>query len=43
MTWYKRASDLLAEPDPGPTPWLVQDLIVASLFAFWNECITLPR
>jgi hypothetical protein len=26
--WYLDAADLLAEPDPGPTPWLVEDLIV---------------
>ena len=26
--WLIDAADLLAEPDPGPTPWLVQDLIV---------------
>jgi DnaB-like helicase N terminal domain/AAA domain len=27
-TWLERASDLLAEPDPGPTPFLVAQLIV---------------
>lgn len=26
--WLERASDLLAEPDPGPTEWLVQDVAV---------------
>jgi AAA domain len=26
--WLLDAADLLAQPDPGPTPWLVQDLIV---------------
>jgi hypothetical protein len=26
--WYVDAADLLAEPDPGPTPWLVEGLIV---------------
>jgi hypothetical protein len=26
--WYIDAADLLAEPDPGPTPWLVESLIV---------------
>jgi hypothetical protein len=26
--WLVDAADLLAEPDPGPTAWLVQDLIV---------------
>jgi hypothetical protein len=26
--FFECARDLLAEPDPGPTPWLVQDLIV---------------
>lgn len=26
--WLIDAADLLAEPDPGPTPWLVEDLIV---------------
>jgi hypothetical protein len=26
--WLERASDLLAEPDPGPTPFLVERLIV---------------
>ena len=25
--WLFRASDLLDEPDPGPTPWLVENLI----------------
>ncbi len=27
--WLERASDLLAEPDPGPTPWLVDELLVS--------------
>lgn len=27
--WLERASDLLTEPDPGPTPWLVDELLVA--------------
>jgi hypothetical protein len=27
-TWLERASDLLAEPDPGPTPFLVDELLV---------------
>lgn len=27
-TWWKDAADLLAEPDPGPTPWLVDGLMV---------------
>ena len=26
--WLLDAADLLARPDPGPTPWLVEDLIV---------------
>ena len=26
--WLERASDLLAEPDPGPTPYLVDQLLV---------------
>lgn len=26
--WLTDAADLLAEPDPGPTPWLVENLIV---------------
>lgn len=26
--WLERASDLLAEPDPGPTPYLVDELLV---------------
>jgi hypothetical protein len=26
--WLIDAADLLAQPDPGPTPWLVEDLIV---------------
>jgi hypothetical protein len=26
--WYVDAADLLAEPDPGPTQWLVEDLVV---------------
>jgi RecA-family ATPase len=29
LPWLERASELLAEPDPGPTPWLVEDLLVA--------------
>jgi hypothetical protein len=28
LGWLERASDLLAEPDPGPTPFLVDRLIV---------------
>jgi AAA domain/DnaB-like helicase N terminal domain len=28
LTWLEHASDLLAEPDPGPTPFLVEHLIV---------------
>lgn len=27
-SWLADAADLLAEPDPGPTPWLVEGLIV---------------
>jgi hypothetical protein len=27
-SWLTRGSDLLAEPDPGPTPWLVDHLII---------------
>jgi AAA domain-containing protein len=27
-SWLERASDLLAEDDPGPTPWLVRGVIV---------------
>jgi hypothetical protein len=27
-SWLLDAADLLAEPDPGPTPWLVQGLMV---------------
>jgi hypothetical protein len=27
-SWYLDAADLLAEPDPGPTAWLVEGLIV---------------
>jgi hypothetical protein len=30
LTWLERASDLLAEPDPGPTPFLVAELVVAA-------------
>src|SRR5205809_1058849 len=26
--WLVDAAELLAEPDPGPTPWLVDELIV---------------
>lgn len=26
--WLIDAADLLAEPDPGPTPWLIEELIV---------------
>lgn len=32
-TWLERASDLLAEPDPGPTPFLVEELIVEGAMA----------
>jgi hypothetical protein len=33
--WYESAADLLAEPDPGPTPFLVDELIVeGSIAAF---------
>ncbi len=28
MSWLVDAADLLAEPDPSPTPWLVEGLIV---------------
>jgi hypothetical protein len=28
--WLIDAANLLAEPDPGPTPWLVENLIVDS-------------
>jgi AAA domain len=31
--WLIDGADLLAEPDPGPTPWLVQDLIVDQALA----------
>jgi RecA-family ATPase len=31
--WLERVSDLLAEPDPGPTPFLVSDLLVAKAIA----------
>jgi AAA domain len=31
--WLQRASDLLEEPDPGPTPFLVEDLIVDQAIA----------
>jgi len=32
--WLVSAADVLAEPDPGPTPWLVENLIVdAALIA----------
>jgi RecA-family ATPase len=27
-SWLMDAADLLAEPDPGPTPWLIENLIV---------------
>lgn len=30
--WWIDAADLLDEPDPGPTPWLVEDLIVDGAF-----------
>ncbi len=32
-SWLERASDLLAEPDPGPTPFLVDELIVEGAIA----------
>jgi AAA domain len=42
--WLERASDLLAEPDPGPTPYLVEDLIVdgaiAAILAAWKATKT---
>ena len=31
--WFESAADLLAEPDPGPTPMLVDDLIVEAAVA----------
>jgi len=31
--WFERASDLLGEDDPGPTPFLVEDLIVEGAVA----------
>jgi RecA-family ATPase len=31
--WLVDAADLLAEPDPGPTPWLVEGLIVDQALA----------
>ena len=31
--WFESAADLLAEPDPGPTPFLVDDLIVEAAIA----------
>jgi RecA-family ATPase len=31
--WLIDAADLLAEPDPGPTPWLVNGLIVDQALA----------
>lgn len=33
IVWLERASDLLAEPDPGPTPFLVEQLIVDQAIA----------
>jgi AAA domain/DnaB-like helicase N terminal domain len=32
--WLERASELLAEPDPGPTPFLVEQLMVEAALAF---------
>ncbi len=32
-TWYESAADLLSEPDPGPTPFLVEGLIVDAAVA----------
>lgn len=32
-SWLERTSDLLREPDPGPTPFLVNELIVAQAIA----------
>gem|GEM_PF-2505108 len=31
--WFESAADLLREPDPGPTPFLVKDLIVEAAVA----------
>lgn len=31
--WYESAADLLAEPHPGPTPFLIEDLIAAGAVA----------
>jgi AAA domain len=28
LPWYVDAAELLSEPDPGPTPWLVEDVMV---------------
>jgi hypothetical protein len=33
VRWLERVSDLLAEPDPGPTPFLVEDLVVEQAIA----------
>jgi RecA-family ATPase len=33
LDWLGRASDLLEEPDPGPTPFLVEELIVEQAIA----------
>lgn len=42
--WLERASDLLAEPDPGPTPYLVEELIVdqaiAAIVGSWKVAKT---
>jgi AAA domain len=32
-SWYESAADLLSEDDPGPTPFLVEDLLVESAIA----------
>ena len=42
--WLERASDLLAEPDPGPTPFLIEELMVdqaiAAIVGSWKVAKT---
>jgi hypothetical protein len=44
-SWLTSAADLLAEPDPGPTAWLVENLIVdqslAAAVGLWKTTKTL--
>ena len=40
VSWFESAADLLAEPEPGPTPFLVDELIVDGSIA---ACVGPPK